>query len=64
MPSRSWRSTHVSGSMIEKLGAATQISLMEVGKAAASSEPPVRETVLSTAGLPRSVEQLSKVCGY
>jgi hypothetical protein len=58
------RSTHVSGSMIEKLAIATQISLMEVGKATDSNEPPVRETVLSTEGLPRSVEQLSKVCGY
>lgn len=58
------RSTHVQSSMIEKLKAAAHISLMEVGSVPAGkdAEPPVRETVLSTEGLSRSVDLLSKWC--
>lgn len=58
------RSTQVQGGMIEKLKAAAQISLMEVGKVPADSdaEPPVRETILSTEGLERSVDLLSQGC--
>lgn len=58
------RSTHVQGSMIEKLKAAAHISLMEVGRVPAGkdAEPPVRETVLSTEGLSRSIDQLSQWC--
>ena len=58
------RSVRVESSMVEKLKAAAQISLMEVGKVPDTNktEPPVRETVLSTEGLSRSIDQLSQGC--
>jgi hypothetical protein len=58
------RSVIVEANMIEKLKSATQLSLMEVGPvaSAAGDETPVRETVLSTAGLPRSIELLAVWC--
>lgn len=50
--------------MTEKLKSAAQISLMEVGKAPEQKDAAaaVRETVLSTEGLARSVDQLSRRC--
>lgn len=54
----------VDAGMIGKLKAAAQLSLMEVGTVdtAKGGEPPVRETILSTTGLSRSIEQLSSSC--
>jgi hypothetical protein len=58
------RSVRVESGMVEKLKAAAQISLMEVGKVPDTNktEPPVRETILSTDGLSRSIDQLSLGC--
>lgn len=63
-PQGEMRSVRIEGSMVERLKAAAQISVMEVGKTpdANRTEPPVRETVLSTEGLSRSIDQLSQGC--
>jgi hypothetical protein len=58
------RSVIVEANMVEKLKSATQLSLIEVGPvaSAAGAEPLVRETLLSTTGLPRAIELLAVWC--
>jgi hypothetical protein len=53
------RGARLDGTMVEKLKAASQLSLMEVSK---DSQALPRETVLSSDGLSRAVEQLLKAC--
>ena len=53
------RGSRIGSVMVDQLKAASQLSLMEVPKDTAALP---RETILSTDGLSRAVEQLSKAC--
>jgi hypothetical protein len=57
-------SARVEYDKIDKLKAATELSWLEVGRVAdaTGAEPPVRETVLSSAGLSQSIEKLARAC--